>query len=90
MSKLNLFVNWPGWPLFDLKLIKGHQFCINKHKVHSFLHHNSPLIRGRTEFFTLKGLLDEITKAHLLGGYFGSFLGAILANLVFFVLDYSW
>ena len=24
-------------PYFDLKLIKGHQFCINKHKVHSFL-----------------------------------------------------
>jgi hypothetical protein len=41
MSKLNLFVNWPSWPLFDLKLIKGHQFCINKHKVNSCLHHKS-------------------------------------------------
>jgi hypothetical protein len=25
----------------------------------------------RTEIFTLKGLLAEITKTHLLGGYFG-------------------
>jgi hypothetical protein len=80
MSQLNLFVNWPGRPLFDLKLIKGHQFCINKHKVHSFLHHNSPLTRGRIASLALKGLLDEITKAHLLGGYFGCILDHFLVK----------
>jgi hypothetical protein len=56
----------------------------------SFLDHNSPLTRGRTEIFALKGLLAEITKEHLLGGYFGCildhFLVKILANLWFFCL----
>ena len=34
--KFEFIVNWPGQPYFDLKLIKGHQFCINKLKVLSF------------------------------------------------------
>jgi len=50
MPNLNLFVNWRGRPYFDLKLIKGHKFCINKHKVHSFLHNNSYLDRSGLKF----------------------------------------
>jgi hypothetical protein len=62
MSSLNLFVNWPGQPLFDLKLIKGHKFCINIHKVHSFL--SSQLLTGeeRSEIFALEGLLAKIVR----------------------------
>jgi hypothetical protein len=62
MSNLNLFVNWLGQPLFDLKLFKGHQFCINKHKVHSFLSSQLLTQEERSEFFSLEGLLDEIVR----------------------------
>jgi hypothetical protein len=62
MSNLNLFVNWPGRPLFDLRLIKGHQFCINKHKVHSFLSSQFLAQEKRSEIFALEGLLAEIVR----------------------------
>jgi hypothetical protein len=62
MPDLNLFVNWPGRPLFDQKLIKGHQFCINKHKVHSFLSSQLLTQEERSEIFSLEGLLAEIVR----------------------------
>jgi hypothetical protein len=62
MSNLNLFVNWPRWPLFDLKLIKDQQFCINKHKVHSFLRSQLFTQEERSEIFALEGLLAEIVR----------------------------
>ena len=65
MSKLNLFVNWPGRPLFDLKLIKGRQFCINKHKVHSFLSSQFLTQEERSEICALEGLLAEIVRRTL-------------------------
>jgi hypothetical protein len=58
MYKLNLFVNWPSQPLFDLKLIKRHNFCINKHKVHSFLTSQLLTQEERYEICALEGLLD--------------------------------
>jgi hypothetical protein len=62
MSNLKLVVNWLGRPLFDLKLIKGHLFCINKHKVHSFLSSQLLTQEERSEMFSLEGLLAKIVR----------------------------
>jgi hypothetical protein len=45
-------INWLGRPYFDLKLIKGHQFCINKHKVLSFYTHQLLTQEERYEICT--------------------------------------
>jgi hypothetical protein len=62
MSNLNLFVNWLGQHLFDLELFKGHQFCINKHKVRSFLSSQLLTQEERSEIFALEGILAEIVR----------------------------
>jgi hypothetical protein len=48
--KFEFIVNWPGRPYFDLKLIKGQRFCINKHKVLHFTHHNFSYKRRGLKF----------------------------------------
>jgi hypothetical protein len=62
MSNFSLFVNWPSRPLFDLKLIKDHQFCINKNKVHSSLSSQLLTQEERSEIFSLEGILTEIVR----------------------------
>jgi hypothetical protein len=53
MSNLNFIVNWSGWPYFDLKLIKGQKFCINKHEVLSFYTSQLVIQDKRFEICTL-------------------------------------
>jgi hypothetical protein len=56
-KKLDFDVIWPGRPLFDLKLIKGHWFCINREKVLSFFHHHSSHTKCGLKFVPYLGVI---------------------------------
>ena len=64
-KKMDFDVIWLGRPLVDLKLIKGHWFCINREKVLSFFHHHSSHTKHGMKFALYLEVIGFNREAHL-------------------------